>query len=196
MALHSVFLAGLTLIYCIWISPKEVFGIKTSNDVNACSIVLYIITERWPGAKKYRDVFESVKQTVLESIEANGYEERRAIKDLTPSLYETWKSLDEGTEGRNEFEAMVGEMAGELKKSHRVTEEQGLETSPGTSAFTFEMQPDSVDSGFAQTTVGVNFERSPGPFSNQWLLGIDSGVGVEGFSIWEPDLSELQFPME
>ncbi|KUJ16071.1 uncharacterized protein LY89DRAFT_102668 [Mollisia scopiformis] len=55
MALHSVFLAGLTLVYCTWISPQEVFSIKTSSDMNACSIVLYIITERWPGAKKYRD---------------------------------------------------------------------------------------------------------------------------------------------
>ncbi|ORY10174.1 hypothetical protein BCR34DRAFT_588779 [Clohesyomyces aquaticus] len=64
MALHSVFLAGLTPIYCTWISPKDIFGTKTSNDMNACSIVLYIITERWPAAKKYRDVFESVKQTV------------------------------------------------------------------------------------------------------------------------------------
>lgn len=86
MALHSVFLAGkfvfttafeqekellansilgLTLIYCAWASPKEVFTISTSNDMNACSIVLYIITERWPGARKYRDVYETIKQSEL-----------------------------------------------------------------------------------------------------------------------------------
>jgi hypothetical protein len=196
MALHSVFLAGLTLVYCIWISPKEVFGIKTSNDINACSIVLYIITERWPGAKKYRDVFENVKQTVLESIEANGYEERKAIKDLTPSLYETWKGLDEGTEGRNEFEAMVGEMAGELKRSDKPKAVQRPETGSATSAFTFEIPSGGVGSDSAHSAVGVDFGRSPSTFSNQWLLGIDSGVGVEGFSIWEPELNELQFPME
>lgn len=114
MALHSVFLAGLTLVYCTWIAPQELFSIATSNAMNACSIVLYVITERWPGAKKYRDMYESVKQSVLESIEESKYEPRRAIKRLNPGLYST---LDKNEEGRAEVNRMVSDMAGKTLPS-------------------------------------------------------------------------------
>jgi hypothetical protein len=127
MALHSVFLAGiliallpttslslmhpgLTLAYCTWISPQEVFSIKTSNNMNACSIVLYIIAERWPGAKKYRDTYEAVKQSMLESIEENRYEPRRAIKRLYPDLLPSMTSNEEGS---TEVTQIVADMAGE-----------------------------------------------------------------------------------
>jgi hypothetical protein len=110
MALHSVFLAGLTLVYCTWISPQEIFCIKTSNDMNACSIVLYIITERWPGAKKYRDTYEAIKQSLLESVEENKYEPRRVIKRLYPDLLPTMASNEEGS---TEVARMVADMAGE-----------------------------------------------------------------------------------
>ncbi|KAI1340155.1 fungal-specific transcription factor domain-containing protein [Xylariaceae sp. FL0016] len=112
MALHSVFLAGLTLIFCVWASPKEVFGIGTSNDMNACSIVLYIITERWPGARKYRDTYETIKQRVLESVEEGGYEPRRAITNLRPGLQAALQSIEKNDDGHGEFSAMVSHMAG------------------------------------------------------------------------------------
>lgn len=110
MALHSVFLAGLTLVYCTWISPQEVFNIKTSNDMNACSIVLYIITERWPGAKKYRDTYEAIKQSLLESVEESKYEPRRVIKRLYPDLLPNMSSHEEGSA---EVTRMVADMTGE-----------------------------------------------------------------------------------
>jgi hypothetical protein len=52
MALHSVFFAGITILYCAWDSPALVLTNATRNMINDCSIVLYIITERWPGAKR------------------------------------------------------------------------------------------------------------------------------------------------
>ncbi|KAK9417016.1 putative Transcription factor domain-containing protein [Seiridium unicorne] len=114
MALHSIFLAGLTLIYCAWAAPKEVFNIGTSNDMNACSIVLYIITERWPGARKYRDLYESIKQMVLESIEEGQYEPRRAITSLRPGLHAALRAIDHNDDSQGEFSAsaMVTNMAG------------------------------------------------------------------------------------
>ncbi|KAK6064976.1 fungal specific transcription factor domain-containing protein [Seiridium cupressi] len=115
MALHSIFLAGLTLIYCAWAAPKEVFSIGTSNDMNACSIVLYIsITERWPGARKYRDIYESIKQMVLESIEEGQYEPRRAITSLRPGLHAALRAIDHNDDSQGEFSAsaMVTNMAG------------------------------------------------------------------------------------
>jgi hypothetical protein len=52
MALHSVFLAGITILYCAWDSPALILTNATRSMINDCSIVLYIITERWPGAKR------------------------------------------------------------------------------------------------------------------------------------------------
>lgn len=101
---------GLTLVYCTWISPQEVFSIKTSNDTNACSIILYIITERWPGAKKYRDTYEAIKQSLLESVEESEYEPRRAIRTLNPDLL---PSMTRNDEGSAELSRMVADMAGE-----------------------------------------------------------------------------------
>src|SRR5689334_23269960 len=47
MALHSIFIAGLSLLYCLWAAPNAVFSISTSNGLDACSIVLSVIAERW-----------------------------------------------------------------------------------------------------------------------------------------------------
>jgi hypothetical protein len=81
-----------------------------SNAMNACSIVLYIITERWPGAKKYRDMYEAVKQSVFESIEENKYQPRQAAKRLNLGLF---SMMNRNEEGREEVTRMVADMAGE-----------------------------------------------------------------------------------
>ncbi|KAJ9142934.1 hypothetical protein NKR23_g6746 [Pleurostoma richardsiae] len=112
MALHSVFLAGLTLIYCVWASPKELFNTRTSNDMNACSIVLYIITERWPGARQCRDAYESIKQSVLDSIEDSEYQPRKAVTNLRPGLQAALQTVGQQEEGNLEFTALVTNMAG------------------------------------------------------------------------------------
>lgn len=113
MALHSVFLAGLSLIYCTWVSPSHVFSINVSNDMNACSIVLYIITERWPGAKQYRDVFETIKQSVLDSIAEGACVPRKKIEKLPANVREAMREMDQEEEGRQEFSSMLADMTGE-----------------------------------------------------------------------------------
>lgn len=77
----------------------------------ACSIVLYIITERWPGAKKYRDMYEEIMQSVVESIEESKYEPRRTIKRLNTGRL--FKSMNRNEEGRAEVSQMVADMVGE-----------------------------------------------------------------------------------
>jgi hypothetical protein len=56
--LHSIFVAGLSMIYCVWKDPK-LYDAEMAADLGACSTVLYLIAEQWgAGAKKYRDAFE------------------------------------------------------------------------------------------------------------------------------------------
>ncbi|KAH3956156.1 hypothetical protein HBI68_195890 [Parastagonospora nodorum] len=174
MALHSVFLAGLTLIYCTWLSPKSVFGMKTSNDMNACSIVLYIITERWPAAKKYRDVFENVKQTVLESIEENGYEERKAIGSLRPALQTTMKTWEKGEEGQLDFEAMIADMAGrDVGRAEESIPDAGR---PEAESLSFGPTTQASAMIFSGAELGLGTGLSPDTFSDQWMLELDDAT--------------------
>ncbi|KAK8092038.1 hypothetical protein PG997_002399 [Apiospora hydei] len=111
--LVSVFSAGMALIYCVWTSPKDVLGINSSNDMNACSIVLYIITERLPVARKYRDIFETVKMMVSESIEENQYEARRPIAKLRSFIQAALPELDSDQDEEGKLSAMMSDMTGE-----------------------------------------------------------------------------------
>ncbi len=54
------------MIYCILICPS-LYSAARASDVGACSTVLYVITEQWSGAKKYRDAFEVVAEKMMES---------------------------------------------------------------------------------------------------------------------------------
>ena len=59
VAVHSVFVAGVTICYCLWLDPT-LWSFSTSNDLRACSSVLHVIAERGPNVRKYRDVFEEM----------------------------------------------------------------------------------------------------------------------------------------
>jgi hypothetical protein len=65
--LHAVFVAGFTLIYCFCVRP-ELYDAQRAGNLGACSTVLYVITEQWPSARKYRDAFESVVERMVERI--------------------------------------------------------------------------------------------------------------------------------
>ncbi|KAK6205742.1 hypothetical protein LQW54_008226 [Pestalotiopsis sp. IQ-011] len=96
------------------------------------------ITERWPGARKYRDVYESIKQIVLDSIEEGQYESRRAITSLRLSLHAALSAIDHHDNSQGEYTAssMVTEMAGgpmapDLKEQQMPTG-SGASDTPGT----------------------------------------------------------------
>ncbi|EXJ56771.1 hypothetical protein A1O7_07115 [Cladophialophora yegresii CBS 114405] len=66
--LHSVFVAGFSMIYCAWSDPG-LYDAEMAADLGACSTVLYLIAEQWgAGAKKYRDTFELIMGKTAEYI--------------------------------------------------------------------------------------------------------------------------------
>jgi len=57
---------------------------STSNGIQDCSIVLFVITERVPEVKKYRNAFEAIRQRVIDHIaEAPRPQARQSISDLS-----------------------------------------------------------------------------------------------------------------
>ncbi|KAL1905636.1 hypothetical protein Sste5344_008574 [Sporothrix stenoceras] len=68
--LHAIFVAGFTLIYAICSCPSlySDAGSTCVRDLGACSTLLYVITEQWASAKKYRDAFEVVAEKMEASV--------------------------------------------------------------------------------------------------------------------------------
>ncbi|KAF4627498.1 hypothetical protein G7Y89_g10658 [Cudoniella acicularis] len=83
--------------------------LDTFNDMNSCSIVLYIITERWLGVKKYRDTYEAIKQLLLKSVEESEFELYHAIRSLNPDILPSMTCNDEGSA---EVSRIVADIAG------------------------------------------------------------------------------------
>lgn len=64
ISLHSCFVAGLTLIYCIW-RDRKLFSYEVVEATQSCSQILTIFGEKWPGAVKYRDIFDELSQSLF-----------------------------------------------------------------------------------------------------------------------------------
>lgn len=66
IALQATYMAGITLIYCYTKDPS-ILDTQFLADIRACSTVLYIIAERWPASKHFRDSFETFLNSAIES---------------------------------------------------------------------------------------------------------------------------------
>lgn len=80
IALHSCFVAGLTLVYCLW-RDRRLFNFDLLEATRSCSQCLTIFGEKWPGAVKYGDIFETLSGGVIRSIMEPG-PSRSLGKDL------------------------------------------------------------------------------------------------------------------
>ncbi|KAI2614671.1 fungal-specific transcription factor domain-containing protein [Hypoxylon fragiforme] len=111
LSIQSVFLAGLTLIYCAWLTPQN--SISIDGPLTDCQILLYIVAERYPSARKYRDVFERVKSAILNII-AQGKHQPRNPVHIDPNVQEGLASIDGQWASRvgADFSYMVNTMSG------------------------------------------------------------------------------------
>ncbi|KAK9485297.1 fungal-specific transcription factor domain-containing protein [Lipomyces starkeyi] len=66
LALQASFMAGITMIYC-YTKDQSILDTQFLADIRACSTVLYIIAERWPASKHFRDSFEAYLNSAIES---------------------------------------------------------------------------------------------------------------------------------
>jgi len=64
ISLHSCFVAGLTLVYRIW-RDRKLFSYEVIEATQSCSQILTIFGEKWPGAVKYRDIFDALSQSLF-----------------------------------------------------------------------------------------------------------------------------------
>lgn len=69
IAVQTVFVAGITLLYGLWTKAHAVWSVSLSNDVRACSLVLFIMSERASWVTKYRDAFEILVDAAMEKLQ-------------------------------------------------------------------------------------------------------------------------------
>lgn len=71
IAVHTVFVAGITLLYCLWLGREKVWSFSVSNNLRACSCVLSIMGERAPWVRRYRDVYEGLVEATMTALETS-----------------------------------------------------------------------------------------------------------------------------
>ncbi|KAL2794882.1 fungal-specific transcription factor domain-containing protein [Aspergillus keveii] len=69
IAVQTVFVSGIMLLYCLWTHGDEVWSIRFSNNLRACSSVLFVMGERTAWVRRYRDAFEALVTVTMERLE-------------------------------------------------------------------------------------------------------------------------------
>ncbi|KAH6669955.1 fungal-specific transcription factor domain-containing protein [Halenospora varia] len=135
VSLQTVFLAGLTLVYCMWHDDSNRNGFKNFGTLTDCSIILYVMAERWPAGRKYRDLFESVKKSVLDTIAEEKHIPRTAVTSMKDDMQTTLASLQVSTTAESihdDLEQMISDMTGEpISFWDDIEMNMGLETEGG-----------------------------------------------------------------
>lgn len=71
LAVQTVFMSGITLLYALWTHTDQVWSVQMSNDIRACSTVLFVMGERAVWVKKYRDAFELLVNATMEKLQGD-----------------------------------------------------------------------------------------------------------------------------
>jgi hypothetical protein len=78
VAVHTVFVSGITLLYALWKGSN--FSFSISNDIRAASCVLAIMGERAPWIRRFRDEFDALTEATMTALQnascETGAEER------------------------------------------------------------------------------------------------------------------------
>ncbi|BAE65318.1 unnamed protein product [Aspergillus oryzae RIB40] len=82
LAVQTVFMAGITLLYALWTHTSEVWSVQMSNDIRACSTVLFVMGERAAWVKKYRDAFELLVNAAMEKLEGSDAAKKVGMAEL------------------------------------------------------------------------------------------------------------------
>jgi hypothetical protein len=65
VAVHTVFVSGITLLYTLWRGREKMWSFTISNDIRAASCVLSIMGERAPWIRHFRDTFDVMVEATM-----------------------------------------------------------------------------------------------------------------------------------
>lgn len=147
------------------------------------------MTERWPGAKKYRDAFEAVKQNVTDPLaDGKNYEPRQAIACLKSIIPSTLRSVEMG-EDQQEFSRIVTDMSGQKLDSTTMqtfgeTSMIGMEQVQYQSGSLLGLP--TLPQGFEQSSScddKMNVSEADDDWDQRLFSGMDFSVGFETYDL-------------
>lgn len=80
VAVHTVFVSGITLLYMLWRGKGNVWSFGISNDIRAASCVLSIMGERAPWIRRFRDTFDVMVEATMTTLQGEGSNQGRCAK--------------------------------------------------------------------------------------------------------------------
>jgi hypothetical protein len=97
--------------------PELAMDPRHNDQLTNCSIMLYVMTVRFPSARKYRDVFEDIKTSVRKLITKSKEQDRcsKRVASFDDGMRENVRTLETGFGmggAREEFTWMIGELTG------------------------------------------------------------------------------------
>lgn len=112
----------------MWLAPRNCLDVV--GAISDCNVILYVIAERYPSARKYRDVFDRTKTCVIDAIAKETHESARATGILDNEMTEQCRALDEGLTStvRTDYSQIISSLA-------KDRQEVGLGTRPNPSSW-------------------------------------------------------------
>jgi hypothetical protein len=99
--------------------PELAMDPRHNDQLTNCSIMLYVMTVRFPSARKYRDVFEDIKTSVrklsITKSKGQGQHTSKLVATFDDGMRENVRTLETGFGmggAREEFAWMIGELTG------------------------------------------------------------------------------------
>lgn len=126
--------------------------------ISDCNLMLYVMAERCPPARKYRDVFERIKVNVIGVIAQGNHQVTRAAGILDAEMTERCRALDQGLPDtvRTDYSKIISDLAKDKRRT-------GSETRTDSSGA-------RLKGNAGQYGHAPQFNMSPGPM-------IDYGIG-------------------
>ncbi|KAI6715194.1 hypothetical protein JHW43_002312 [Diplocarpon mali] len=182
IALHSTFIAGVTMCFCLFRAPSLWTSI-VSNDLRACSSALFVMAERRPVVKKYRDALENIIGETMEFL-ARPPSDAGQGPDLTlptPVQHATKSEMSSGTiPDSTVFTSAAQESyVGEAPKAHvnqiktALAEDKNLEKK----AFDYAPQAQTTSPDAENRWEGRH--RESGQIDAEWMLSLCEGDGFD-----------------
>jgi hypothetical protein len=110
VAVHTVFVSGITLLYALWKGSSWSFSI--SNDIRAASCVLSIMGERASWIRRFRDEFDALTEATMAALQNASCEAGAAEENGTVPAAPNFTTFD----GLEMTDTAALEMARELSE--------------------------------------------------------------------------------
>ena len=184
LAVQTVFMAGITLLYALWTHTNEVWSVRMSNNIRACSTVLFVMGERAAWVKKYRDAFEFLVSAAMEKLE--GDETIRAV-----GMAELMTAQQNGT-----MNFQGGSTSATATPTTAIT--NGNTGSTGTAGVAFGI-PKTENSTMSSTTPQTGLEEAPQAQTDSSDYGVRMAFQLAPWidldtdsPFWMPDFETLE----